>query len=89
MPGSQWDELVDHLAHTTALDPAAARRVVEEVVAFCGEPAEAFVRRRHRELQSEGLANRQIFELVARELDARPVAAPQLTERQIRRIVYG
>jgi hypothetical protein len=52
MVTDQWADLVDHLTHTTALPESMARRVVEEVVAFCGEPAEAFIRRRHRELQA-------------------------------------
>jgi hypothetical protein len=84
-----WDELVGHLVRTTALPPDAARRVVEEVVAYFGEPTEAFVRRRHRELQAAGLVNADIFRRIAAELAARPVAAPELTERQIRRVIYG
>lgn len=71
------------------LPAAAAYRVVEEVVAFFREPADAFIRRRHRELKSAGLTNEEIFPLVAHELEARPVLAPQLTERQIRRVIYG
>jgi hypothetical protein len=89
MPDNQWDELINHLVHTTALAPGVARRVVEEVITYCGEPAESFVRRRHRELQAGGLSNRDIFGRIATELGGRPVAAPPLTERQIRRLVYG
>jgi len=47
------------------------------------------VRRRHRELQATGLANLAIFDRIADELASRPVAAPPLSPRQIRRIVYG
>jgi len=89
MATDQWDELVDHLVQTTPLPPPAARRVVEEVVAFCGEPAETFIRRRHRELQQSGWANPAIFRRVLGELAGRPVAAPTLSERQVRRIIYG
>jgi hypothetical protein len=89
MVTDQWADLVDHLTHTTALPESMARRVVEEVVAFCGEPAEAFIRRRHRELQAAGLANAEIFSTIGAELAARPVAAPRLTERQIRRVIYS
>jgi hypothetical protein len=84
----QWDELVGHLAQTTALDAGAARRVVEEVVAYVSEPTETFVRRRHRELQAEGEMNAQSFVRIAAELSGRPVAAPRLSQRQIRRIIY-
>jgi hypothetical protein len=83
------EELVTHLVRTSGLERQDAERVVAEVVAFYSETPEDFVRRRHRELQRRGLANPAIFARVARELRARPVAAPQLSERQIRRLVYG
>jgi hypothetical protein len=89
MASQQWDDLVAHLTRTTPLLPAAATRVVEEVVAYFRETTEDFVRRRHRELQVAGLANAEIFRRIDAELSARPVAAPDLSERQIRRLVYG
>ena len=66
-----------------------ARRIVEEVVSFYGETIEAFVTRRHRELQAEGLRNHMIYTRIAEELEGWRFQAPQLSERQIRRIVYG
>jgi hypothetical protein len=89
MVSQPWDDLVAHLSRTTPLSPAAATRVVEEVVAYFRETTEDFVRRRHRELQVAGLANAEIFRLIDAELSARPVAASDLSERQIRRLVYG
>jgi hypothetical protein len=82
-------DLVDHLVRTTRLPPGVARRVVDDVVAYFGEQVEALVRRRHRELQAAGLSNAEIFDRIAAELAARPVAAPELSARQLRRIVYG
>lgn len=84
-----WDDLVGHLTRTTPLTAAAALRIIEEVVAYLDESAEAFIRRRHRELQAEGLTNLGIFRAIATELATRPVAAPTFTERQIRRVIYG
>jgi hypothetical protein len=84
-----FEELVTHLVGASGLDRGDAARVVADVVAFFSETTEAFVRRRHRELQGRGLANPEIFARVARELAGRPVAAPELSERQIRRLVYG
>jgi hypothetical protein len=82
-------DLVSHVAATTGLSEAEASRVVEDVVAFLSESLEDYVRRRHTELKTYGAKNHQIFELVATELAERVVAAPELTERQLRRIVYG
>ena len=81
--------LLDHLVHTGGLDRSEARRIVEEVVSFYGESPEAFVVRRHRELQAEGMRNRAIYTRVAAEMEGWRFRAPQLSERQIRRIVYG
>jgi hypothetical protein len=72
------------------LRPGEARRVVGEVIAFfSAETAEEYVRRRHRELRGRGLLNAEIFARVAGELRCRPVAAPRLSERQVRRLIYG
>lgn len=84
-----YGDLVSHLMRTTALGPGEAARVVAEVLAYFHESSEAFVRRRHGELKSGGLTNDQIFERIAGELPLRRVAAPELSLRQLRRIVYG
>jgi hypothetical protein len=82
-------ELVDHLTLTSRLTAAEAERLVGEVLTYLGETPEAFIRRRHLALQSEGLANDKIFERLAKELEQRRFSAPAYTTRQIRRIIYG
>ena len=81
--------LLAHLQRTTAIGPGEARRVVEDVLAWYAESTEAFVRRRHRELRAEGTANPEAFDRIAVELVTRRVAAPALSTRQIRRVIYG
>ena len=81
--------LVRHLARSTGLTEAEAARVVDDVIAFYAEPVEQYVRRRHAELKTYGAHNQEIFAELARELADRVVAAPPLTERQLRRMVYG
>ncbi len=83
------EELFDHLASTTRLDRKEAVRVVDEVFSFLSETPEAYVVRRHTELQSVPLTNPVIFECIARELEERRFCASPLTLRQIRRIIYG
>jgi hypothetical protein len=80
--------LVEHLVASTGLEPAAARRLVEDVVAFYAEPVEDYVRRRHAHLKTYGARNEAIFAQLAEELAGRVFAAPRLTERQLRRIIY-
>jgi len=86
---SDLADLYTHLARSGRLSEPEARRVVEEVLAFLDETPDAFVRRRHLELQSAGLGNAAIFARIERELAERRFRAPALSARQIRRIVYG
>lgn len=83
------DDLVDHLVRTTPLTTGEARRVVADVVGYFEESVPDFVRRRHVELQSRGLTNDAIFTALAGELTVRRFAAPELSVRQLRRLVYG
>lgn len=82
-------DLLAHVVRTTGLPATQAARVVDDVVAALAEPVEDLVRRRHNELQDLGLRNSEIFPKLAAELAGRVVAAPRLSERQLRRIVYG
>ncbi|GAA3097926.1 hypothetical protein ACFQ0X_28045 [Streptomyces rectiviolaceus] len=83
------DDLVDHLTRSTPLQRGEALRVIQDVLAYFDETTEEFVRRRHRELQGQGLLNAAIFEKISADLTYRAVAPPELTLRQLRRIIYG
>ena len=83
------DELVDHLTRSTPLSRGEALRVIQDVLAYFDETTTEYVRRRHRELQAQGLVNAEIFERIEADLKYRAVAPPELTLRQLRRIVYG
>ncbi len=80
--------LLEHLERS-GIPRDQAARVVAEVLAYFSETPEEFVRRRHRELQHDGVANSHSLAAIARELPARRVCAPILSERQIRRVIYG
>jgi hypothetical protein len=82
-------DVVDHVSASTGLSRGDAARVVEDVLAYYAEPTEDFVRRRHAYYRSRGVKNPAAFGLIAAELQRRVVAAPTLTERQLRRIIYG
>lgn len=83
------EELVEHLCNLTRLDRSEAKKVIEEVVIFYQETPQTFVSRRHRELQLGGYSNSRIYTLIKHELGQRCFSAPVLSERQIRRMIYG
>jgi hypothetical protein len=82
-------DLARHVAASTGLTEATAARVVADVAAYFGETVEEFVQRRHGELRRRQVKNDQIWPAIAAELSARRFVAPELSERQLRRIVYG
>jgi hypothetical protein len=89
MDGMVEAELVDRIARSTGLARGEAARVVADVVDFYTEPTEDFVRRRHARLRLDGVRNPEIFRRIRSELAQRVVAPPDLSERQLRRLVYG
>jgi hypothetical protein len=86
---SELGELVRYLVRSSRLSPAEAARVVQDVIAFMSETPDDYIRRRHLALQAQGHPNSEIFEQVAAELRQRRFRAPEYTERQIRRVIYG
>ena len=92
-PGALADpfprDLARYLAASTGLPQPTAVRVVADVATYFSETVEEFVRRRHTELRQRQRGNHEIWPLIAAELGQRRFAAPELSERQLRRIVYG
>jgi hypothetical protein len=82
-------DLVSHVVATTSLTEGEATRVIDDVIAFHAQGVEDYVRDRHAHLKTYGAKNPEIFARIAEELAQRVVAAPELSERQLRRIVYG
>ena len=82
-------DLVRHVAASTGLPEATARRVVADVTAYFRETVDEFVKRRHAELKQKNQKNDEIWPLIAAELGSRRFRAPEMSERQLRRLVYG
>ena len=89
MPDPFPQDLARYLAASTGLPQPTTVRVIADVTAYFGETIEEFVRRRHAELQRRQHRNHEIWPVIATELRQRRFAAPGLSERQLRRIVYG
>ncbi len=89
METTPFDDLIAHLERTLGLERAAARRVVNEVIAYFEETVDGYVLRRHGELQAEDQRNDEIFERILGEVEQRRFSAGPLSPRQIRRLIYG
>lgn len=82
-------DLVRHVVASTGLDEATATRVVADVAAYFSQTLEDFVRQRHAELKDLNKRNDDIWPRLAAEVSGRRFLVADLTERQLRRIVYG
>jgi hypothetical protein len=89
MPDPVPQDLARYLAASTGLPPSTAVRVIADVTTYFSETIEDFVRRRHAELRRGQRKNDEIWPVIAAELSQRRFAAPGLSERQLRRLVYG
>jgi hypothetical protein len=87
--GNGLDDLLAHLSRVSRGNGAELEKVVRETLDYFSETVDQFVTRRHAELQAEDLRNDAIWERIADELSTRRFAAPPLSARQIRRLVYG
>jgi hypothetical protein len=64
-------------------------KLVDELLYHWAETRDDYVLRRHRELQREGVPNREIYGVLRREITQRRFAPRSMTERQVRRLIYG
>lgn len=81
-------ELLRHLGRSTGLPATLLSKLISEMLAYFQESVDEFVQRRHRELRGRGVRNAQIWPLLLSEIEQRRFAT-QLSERQLRRLVYG
>jgi hypothetical protein len=82
-------DLARYLAASTGLPQPTTIRVLADINAYYNETVEQYVRRRHAELRRRNRRNDEIWPEIAVELTHRRFTAPDLTERQLRRMVYG
>ena len=89
MDDSHPQDLVRHVARSTGLDEATASRVVADVMAYFGQTVEEYVIQRHENLKSRNRRNDDIWPLIMNELKTRRFKVDELSERKLRRMVYG
>jgi ATP-dependent helicase YprA (DUF1998 family) len=79
----------DHLLSIVDIGEAELQKVVADLLDHWSETLAAFVVRRHKELQRSGIPNRLAYAQIRDEVSRRRFMAESLTERQVRRILYG
>ncbi len=82
-------ELLQHLKRTTGLTEAVLQKVLDEFQHWYAKDLPTWIRDRHRELQRQGLRNRDIYPRLREEAERTLIRPEPLSERQIRRMIYG
>jgi hypothetical protein len=82
-------EFKDHVMFSFNLSEHDFTRLLDEFLGHFSSTLEAFVCQRHTELRREGKKNPEIYRLIVGEVSERRFSTETLTERQVRRIVYG
>ncbi len=79
----------EYLGHQYNLHPEELEVLLCDLFGFLSETPENFIVRRHRELQAKSWPNSKIFTRIRGELEEGLFRSNKLSERQIRRIIYG
>lgn len=79
----------DYLLRIVNVSERDLDKLVRELADHWAETQQEHVLRRHRELRRRGVPTRDIYGLIRNELGERRFAPLPMTERQIRRLIYG
>lgn len=82
-------DLKSHIVDNYGITPESFERLFEEFAAYFDVTVEEFVRRRHLEMQKAGARNESIYAALMEEAREMRFAVRGLSERQVRRLIYG
>jgi hypothetical protein len=82
-------EFKRHVVETYDISETTFDRFIEDALAYFGMTLEEYVRGRHLELQRAGMKNVEIYRLILEEAADMRFAVKGLTERRVRRLIYG
>jgi hypothetical protein len=83
------DKFKRHVIDTYNVSERDFERLYEEFLEHFGSSLEDYIRHRHFQLKAEGKKNDIIFRALIIEAARRRFPAQALTERKVRRMVYG
>lgn len=79
----------EYLRQQYDLTSPTVERLLSDLLEFLSQTPEDWVRQRHQELQDRGWPNSLIYRQILEDLPSHRFSSPALSERQIRRIIYG
>lgn len=83
------EQFKSYLLSSYPIDESYLNHLIEDLGDYFSTDVKDFIGLRHQQLQKEGLKNNEIYLQIHDELKKRRFVAPELSLRQIRRIIYG
>ncbi len=83
------EALIAHLHDVTGLDSSVLAKILSEVKSWYPLDLRSWIMLRHKELRAQKMRNRDIYAQIREELARILVHPSPLSERQIRRMIYG
>lgn len=78
-----------YLLSSYSLDETDLYRLLDDLTGAIDYSVESYIQRRHLSLQKEGQKNAVIYDILQKEIRTRRFFGPELSVRQIRRVIYG
>jgi hypothetical protein len=78
-----------YISENYGLDARTVDRLLEDLWSFTAVTAGAYALRRHGELKAKGERNEEIYARLLSELEGGRFQTEELSERQVRRMIYG
>ena len=83
------DGFKQYLLSSYQINEKDLARLLDDLAGAFNYTLDSFVQQRHLALQKEGHKNREIYQIIQDEVKSFRFVAPELSQRQIRRIIYG
>ncbi len=81
-------ELKERLSHIISTEKIDINKLFNELLSFFSESEKNYIIRRYSELQNEKYKVKEIYSMLAKEVKNHLFCGRNLSERQIKRIIY-
>lgn len=79
----------NYLLSSYPVDAGLLDRLVDDLGEYFSHSVQDFIISRHRELHGSGIRNQEIYVQIQKEIKEKRFTGPDMSVRQIRRVIYG
>ncbi len=83
------EQLKNYLLSAYPIDESLLDHIVDDLSEYFSSDVNDFINKRHQQLHNIGMKNEQIYLKIQKELKEKRFIGPDMSLRQIRRVIYG